>query len=115
MKKLPPMVDMSMDDEEKAEYVTAPSPLNTPKYPYGLCISLCEKEIEKLGIDENDLEVGDMLHIHGLAKITSVSSQEYENGSHCRIELQITHLAGEDEDEENEEEEKSVTSKLYRK
>lgn len=113
MKKLPAMVDMAMDDEEKAEY-SAPS-ISTPKYPYGLSISLCEKELEKLGIDENDLEVGDMLHLHALAKITSVSSQEYEEGSHCRVELQICYLSGEDEDEENEEEEKSVTSKLYKK
>lgn len=107
------MVDMAMDDEEKAEMIS-PS-LNPPKYPYGLSISLCERELEKLGVDENDLEVGDMLHLHALAKITSVSSQEHENGSHCRVELQICYLSGEDEDEENEEEEKSVTSKLYKK
>lgn len=107
------MVDMAMDNEEKAEMMS-PS-LDAPKYPYGLSISLCERELEKLGVDENDLEVGDMLHLHALAKITSVSSQEYENGSHCRVELQICYLSGEDEDEENEEEEKSVTSKLYKK
>ena len=107
------MVDMSMDDDEKAEAVS-PS-LGIPKYPYGLSISLCEKELEKLGLEDGDLEVGDMLHLHCLAKVTSVSSNEYESGSHCRVELQICYMSGEDEDEENEEEEKSVTSKLYKK
>ena len=111
MKKLPAMVDMALDEEEKAELMS-PSP---PRYPYGLCISLCEKELEKLGIAEDELERGDMLHLHALAKVTSISTHDTEQGSGCRVELQICYMSGEDEDEENEEEEKSVTSKLYRK
>lgn len=107
--KIPAMVDMSMDDEEKAEFMT-PSP---PKYPYGLCISLCEKELEKLNLD-GSCDVGDMLHMHCLAKVTSVSSRDDDNGSSCRIELQITHIEAnpENEDEENAESQ-SRTSKLY--
>jgi len=105
MQKIPAMVDMAMDDDEKAEAMS-PS-LGTPKYPFGLSISLCEKELEKIGVDENDLEIGDMLHLHALAKVTSVSSQDLESGSHCRVELQICYMSGEDEEEENEENEEA--------
>jgi hypothetical protein len=106
------MVDMSMDNEEKQEWAeSAPVP---SKYPYGLSISLTEKELDKLGIEASDIEVGDMLHLHALAKVTSVSCHDNEHGSTCRVELQICYLSGEDEEEENEEAE-SVTSRLYRK
>lgn len=111
MKKLPSMVDMAMDPEEKAEMMS-PSP---PTYPYGLSICLCEKELEKLGISEEEIERGDMFHLHALAKVTSVSTHDTDHGSGCRVELQICYMSTEDEDEENEEEERSVTSKLYKK
>lgn len=107
MKKLSGMVDMSMSDKEKEEMMS-PSP---PKYPYGLCISLCEEELKKLGIAEDELEVGDMLHLHSLAKVTSVSSHDNEFSSGCRIELQICYMSGENEEDEN----KPVTSRLYKK
>lgn len=108
-----PMVDMSLDRKEKEE-IAMPSP---PAYPYGLCISLCEDELEKLKIDESEVEVGDMLHLHCLAKVTSVSSHDNQYSSGCRVELQICYMNAESEDEENDEEDKKsrVTSKLYKK
>ena len=109
MNKIPAMQDMSMDASEAKEFVT-PSP---PKYPYGLCISLCQDELEKLGLDDDDLSVGDMVHIHALAKVTSVSSNETEDGADSRVELVLAYISAEDEDEENEEE--GVTSKLYKR
>lgn len=110
MKKLPAMVDMSMDNEEKAEMMS-PSP---PTYPYGLSISLCEKELEKLKISEEDIERGDMFHLHALAKVTSVSTHDTNHGSGCRVELQICYMSTEDEDEEDDEAEKGFP-RLYRK
>lgn len=109
--KIPSMVDMKLDAEEQEEAMN-PSP---PAYPYGLCISLCDDELEKLGLDDN-VNVGDMLHMHCLAEVTSVSKRDdSNNGPSCRIELQIKFIAAEDEDEENEEEDKyeRTTSKLY--
>lgn len=106
--RLPAMIDMSLDDAEKKE-MSEPS---LPKYPYGLCISLCQDELEKLGLDDEELCVGDMLHLHALAKVTSTSSYESEDGSHSRVELQICYMTGvEDEEKEN----KSVETILYRK
>lgn len=107
--KIPSMVSMELDDKEKAE-MSSPS---LPKYPYGLCISLCDDELEKLNLDTDEVNVGDMLHMHCLAEVTSVSKRDDSNGPCCRIELQITNIAAESEDEENEESEKSFTSKLY--
>lgn len=110
--KIPAMIDMSATPKEIQE-ITNPSP---PRYPWGLSISLCQDELDKLGLLDEELCVGDMLHLHCLAKVTSVSSNETEDGSHCRVELQITHMTGtEDEDEENKEVDKRMTSKLYRK
>lgn len=101
------MVSMEMDNKEKLEYAS-PSP---PRYPYGLCLSLCEEELDKLNIDKNDIGHGDMLHLHCLARVTSVSSNENDDGEHIRVELQVTHIAAESEDEENK---KSGSKKLYK-
>lgn len=104
------MQDMSLTPQESKE-ISEPS---LPKYPYGLCISLCQDELDKLNLSEEELCVGDMLHLHCLAKVTSVSSNETEDGSYSRVELVITHIAAESEDEENDEEERpSRTSKFY--
>lgn len=108
MKKFPNMQDMKMDQKEKTEFMS-PSP---PDYPYGLCISLCEDELEKLNLDDSEVSVGDMVHLVCMATVTSISKHDSEmNGPSCRVELQITHIAAEDEDEET----KGVTSKLYKK
>lgn len=77
-----------------------------PIYPYGLCISLTEKELEKLNL-ESDAQVGDLIHLHAMAKVTSVSQNDTSKGLTCRVELQITALAAEDESEENEENEEA--------
>ena len=110
VKRLPAMTDMSLDDKEKEE-ISMPSP---PKYPYGLCICLCQDELEKLGMDDSEISVGDILHMFCLAKVTSVSSNENSDGVYKRVELQITNIATpEDEDEENRRSEK-VMKKLYK-
>lgn len=110
MAKIPAMVSMEMDQTEKEEYKTP----STPNYPYGLCISLCQDELEKLNLDDEDLQVGDMIHLHSLAKVTSVSYYDSENGSHKRVELVLAYISAEDEEKEDEEAEKGITSRLYK-
>jgi len=119
MEKVPPMVDMrhtSAEKEEEAEEYSLPSPSNVPDYPYGLAISLGKDELEKLGLDHTDFDLGDLVHFHAMAMVTSISSRADNMGDTCRIELQITHLSAEDEaeeDEENEEQE-DAPSRLYK-
>lgn len=73
------------------------------EYPYGLCIRLTEKELEKLDLCD-DVEVGDFLHGAFMAKVTSVSSHSHEGGKGMNIELQIVAMAIEDESTEFEDE-----------
>ena len=85
---------MELDDDAKMDTVT-PYPMPTkPDFPYGLRISLTEKEFEKLGIDEKSAEVGGIFHLHAMARITSVSENKNEDGSVCcRVEAQIENMS----------------------
>lgn len=114
MEKLSSMVDM-----KKSEETVSPM-LDQPVYPYGLCISLGQEELDKLGIGSGDLSVSDMLHLHALASVTSISQHDNINsGPSCRVELQITHISAiESETEEDRVEEKKLSGsqkiqKLY--
>jgi hypothetical protein len=117
---LPKMIDMARTPAQIADDGdTGPS---APIYPYGLCICLCDEELAKLGLSTDDVEIGDMLHIHGLAKVTSVSTNDTENGSSTRIELTLAYLSApvENEDEENAENERATApqdrrARLYKK
>lgn len=105
--RIPPMVDMSRTPAEKVEAAieNAPGPASIPDYPYGLSICLTQDELEKLGLDD-DVEVGDMLHIHAMAKVTSVSKTDNEaTGPQCRVEAVLAFMAPiEDEDTEGDDE-----------
>lgn len=105
MEKIRPMTDMALSPREQAERLNGMigSASDQPKYPYGLCISLSHNELEKLGVDYEDWTVGDLFHLHAMAKITSISRRETEGEADCRVEMQIIALAGENEDEENKE------------
>ena len=105
-----PMQDMAITPkQEKAAEVAIPSPLESsqPKYPYNLCLALCEDELQKLKMADLPA-VGDMIHVMAMAKVTSVSTDERQGNEGAptterRVELQITHLAVENEDEETAE------------
>lgn len=100
------LVDMAKTPEELAkDYLGAPT-IAAPdqsRYPYGLCISLCQDELDKLGLD-GDCEVGDMIDLRAMAKVTSVSKNETTSGASIRIELQITHMETENESDEYDDE-----------
>lgn len=116
MNKIPAMVDMRRTPAEKTE-ATATADA-APDYPWGLSISLGKDELEKLGLTD-EVEVGDMLHVHALGKVTSVSTSSDEtSGKCCRVEVQLTHMVGEDEDSDDENDEPVLNatarrSKLY--
>lgn len=102
---LPKMVDMAeTPDEVKkdlAEVTAMPAaaPPNAPRYPYGLCLRLSEKELKKLGVDiDTELpKVGEGVHLCAFAKVTAVSENERvtPDGTKekcCSVELQICEL-----------------------
>ena len=100
------LVDMTRSAAEKAaeheRYSTgADHGLDMPDVPPGLCICLTEAELDKLDL-EHDAEVGDLIELRVMAKVTSVSKHDSGSGPRCRIELSITHMECEDEEEEEE-------------
>jgi len=94
--------DMARTPAEKSEEIANMGKISVPDYPYGLCISLDETDLENLGIDA-DFEVGDIIHIAAFARVTSMSSRMHEEKPCCRVELQIEQMAVEDESTEEDE------------
>jgi hypothetical protein len=107
------MVDMAKSpDQIKRDYPAVEAKIGdqapkVPTYPWGLCIRLEDDSLQKLGTEGELPDVGDMIHLFAMAKATSVSQHEVtdaETGEKRKctcIELQITHLATEDEDQES--------------
>lgn len=102
------MVDMRKTPQDTKDSAAMIAP-DANIYPYGLCLSLGNEELEKLGLD-CDCEVGDMIHLFCLASVTSVSQNATENGENKRVELQIKFMSVESEDAENEPMRKTVKS-----
>ena len=98
------LTDMELDDEDQLDMppVTASGKPIRPEYPYGLRISLCEKELTKLGLQACDAEIGDMIDMRAFAVVTSISMNQDGGGDSCRVELQIQKIAVENEMTESE-------------
>lgn len=109
------LTDMAKSPEKAMETATPVSVGEQDKYPWGLRITLTHEELEKLGVDKSDWEVGDTFHLQAFAKITGISENQKEGGeSDCCVSLQITHLAGpENEEEEGEESEDDLEEHGY--
>ena len=72
------------------------------KYDYGLTLRLSHETLEKLNLDDEDVEPGDEIHIVAKATVTSVSKNDVGNGEKCCVELQIVSMGVEDENTEYE-------------
>lgn len=103
------MIDMARTPEEvreKAEAMAKPMPDTVPQYPYGLCISLGDDELEKLGLDDDLPDVGDILECYVTAKVTCAKSVEKidpvtgQAEKCCCVELQIVGMLPRDEEPE---------------
>ncbi len=94
------LIDMARSESEQTEAM----PLaKEDKYPYGLRINLGTEELERLGVDHSDWEIGDVFPLDILAKVVSKSANETEGGhANCNISLQITHIGAEEEEPEEE-------------
>lgn len=67
-----------------------------PIYPYGCCLSLDEGTLEKIGLDDEEPKVGDLVHFCCTAQVRAIPGERMnadgttdKNG--C-VELQITHM-----------------------
>ena len=92
-------VDLEFDDEEMADRAVPTLP-EKPQYPYGLRISLCGRELEKLGLPLP--EVGNMIDMRAFGCVTSVSDDGTPDGQ--RVEIQLQRIRVENEDDEEGEE-----------
>ncbi len=104
-----PMVSMELDDEDQLD---APQPIpmpDKPRFPYGLQICLTAAEMKALDLDPAEAFVGGIVHLHALARVTSVSISDSAptewggGGQQCRVEMQIENMAVLSEDLENSE------------
>jgi len=104
MRSFPAMVDLKRSDADKAEDAIKGLCMpksSEPDYDYGLNLTFNEETIEKLNLDD-DVSVGDFLHIHAFARVTGVHEDERDGKCNRRIELVLTHVASEDEESEGE-------------
>jgi hypothetical protein len=88
------MKSMELTKEESAE-MTGATPMKEgdgPKYPYGLCLYLCDDTLEKLGVAGLP-EVGSVMKVTALATVTSIGMNQQKDGDkESRAELQITDM-----------------------
>lgn len=97
------LTDMAKSEEE-ASKDSSPLMMSENKYPYGLRISLSQDDLEKLGVDLADFEIGDVFPLDILAKVVGKNANETEGGeANCCVSLQITHIGAEEESETLEE------------
>lgn len=89
------LIDMKRKKETKKEKETknlASPCMDSPEYPYGLSISLDNEGLEKLGMTTLP-KVGAKLTIEALGVVTSVSSNESQQGEpNRRVEIQLQKL-----------------------
>jgi len=86
------MVDMKLSPKERKE-AEEPS-IESPKYPWGLQLSLDEEQISKLKLDKA-LGVGESVSLRAVATVSSVSSHESvesSKGASEHVSIQITAL-----------------------
>lgn len=83
--------NMKMTPKEAKEQYE-PKSLDSPQYPYGLCLNLDNDSLEKLGIPIP--AVGQELSLTAKVEVTSVSQYDSKNGhKNSSISLQITDMA----------------------
>lgn len=111
------LVDMALDKKDKDGPVgvtTADNTSEKPLYPYNLCISLNDEQLEKLGLS-GDVSVDDILQFMAEATVTAVSKNATTDGEKCRVELQITAMSCTEGHEEAPQKQTPAYKKAYQK
>lgn len=95
-------IDMSIEPKDNEVPVTA------PMYPYGLCICLTGDQLDQLDLENP--EVGDMLELNAMVKVTSFSEHETMGK---RAELQI--IAIKEPEDDGDDDDYSPKGKMHEK
>lgn len=98
--KMTSMANTPDEVKEDLAQMAAPiagSKMSGPKYPYGLCLSLDDDTLKKLGLGGGLPSVGEQVRFEAIARVTSASENERETTEGatekcCRVELQITDM-----------------------
>lgn len=87
------LVNMKMDAAAREKSYPSTVAADAPVYPWGLSLTLDNEALEKLGTGQLP-DVGGTVVVIARAKVTGVSSNEYEGGGkHRSVSLQITDMA----------------------
>lgn len=101
------LIDMARDTgatpDSQIPFTVGAPPISEPQYDHGLHVAFNHDTLLKLDLD-TDVEVGDMLEMRCMAKVTSVSKHDTGDGEKCRVELVLSHIGLEDEEDEESEE-----------
>lgn len=83
------IVSMEIDrDPEEAAEAAMPEP---NPFPYGLCLRLCEEDMDKLKLEE-PYPVGTIVTIEARAVVTETRDNESIGGKDVGMSIQITNL-----------------------
>lgn len=87
------MKDMARAKEKKKNQTMLCCPAeeedDTPKYPYGLRISMCDESLKKLGINELPA-LGAKFTLRAVCEVDSTSQYQEKDGADRTLGLQIT-------------------------
>ncbi|MBN9642931.1 MAG: hypothetical protein J0I68_30680 [Achromobacter sp.] len=93
------LIDMKLSPEEAKEgecCVSSESPDGSPKYPWGLSISLDDVTLRKLGMTELP-EVGRQMRLMAAVEVCGTSQHANQDGTDRCVSLQITQMGLEGE------------------
>ena len=86
------LINMENTPQEAAQQVGVPAAADGPKYPWGLCITLSDDSIEKLGVKTLP-SAGTEVTIVAKATVTGTSERQTEGeGTKQSMDLQITDM-----------------------
>jgi hypothetical protein len=93
---MPKLVNMKVDPAKEREKYATSAVVDSPRYPYGLCLHLDDEVVAKLGLDKLPA-VGKPIMLVAKAEVTSVSANQYSNSegkveTRESISLQITDM-----------------------
>lgn len=87
---MPTLINMELSSAEAKQEVAMES--EAPKYPWGLCLTLNDDALKKLGIDKLP-EIGSKVRIVAVAEVSAVRAYAEQNGADTSVDLQITEMA----------------------